>query len=148
MKKIKIEKITDFGEAKINKIKKYVFMNNFEKNTSKQTLRGTELYMSPLLFNALKKAGDIDIQYNPYKSDVYSLGLCILLAARLSYIPLYEIREIRDMDKVKRTIQGYLDKLYSQKFINILLLMLQVNDKFRPDFIELNSWILNHYFNQ
>ena len=140
-------KITDFGEAKINRNKKYVFMNHFEKNTSKQTLRGTELYMSPLLFNALKNKGEIDIQHNPYKSDVYSLGLCILLAARLSYIPLYEIREIKDMDKTKRIIEGYLYKLYSKKFINLLLYMLQINEKFRPDFIELNSSILNHYLN-
>ena len=141
-------KITDFGEAKINKHTKYVFMNNFEKNTNKQTVRGTELYMSPLLFNALRNTGEIDIQYNPYKSDVYSLGLCILLAASLSYIPLYQIREMKNMDKIKTSIEGYLGKLYSKKFINLLLLMLQINEKYRPDFIELNSWIYNHYFNQ
>ena len=123
-------------------------MNNFEKNTNKQTVRGTELYMSPLLFNALRNTGEIDIQYNPYKSDVYSLGLCILLAASLSYIPLYQIREMKNMDKIKTSIEGYLGKLYSKKFINLLLLMLQINEKFRPEFIELNSWIYNHYYNQ
>ena len=121
---------------------------NFEKNTTKQTLRGTELYMSPLLFNALRNTGEIDIKYNPYRSDVFSLGLCMLLAACLSYIPLYEIREIKKMDKVKNIIDGYLSKRYSKKFINLLLLMVQVNEKYRPDFIELKSWISNHYFEQ
>ena len=139
-------KITDFGEAKINKNgNKNVILGNFEKNTAKQTVRGTELYMSPLLFNALRKTGEIDIQYNPFKSDVYSLGLCILLAACLSYIPLYQIREINSMDKIKNIIEGYLQKIYSKKFIDLLLVMLQINEKFRPDFIELNSWISNHY---
>ena len=141
-------KITDFGEAKIKNVKNLLIKNNFEKNTSKQTVRGTELYMSPLLFNALRNTGEIDIQYNPYKSDVYSLGLCILLAACLSYIPLYQIREIDSMEKVKNSIESFLNRLYSKKFINLILVMLQINEKFRPDFIELNSWIKNHYFNQ
>ena len=139
-------KITDFGEAKINKNKKVFNVAGFDKNTSKQTVRGTELYMSPLLFNALRNTGEIDIQYNPYKSDVYSLGLCILLAASLSYIPLYQIREINKMDKIKNIIEGYLTDTYSKEFINLLLVMLQINEKFRPDFIELNSWIENHYY--
>ena len=52
------------------------------------------------------------------------------------------------MDKVKNIIDGYLSKRYSKKFINLLLLMLQVNEKYRPDFIELKSWISNHYFEQ
>ena len=143
-----IYKITDFGEAKIRKSKNSDILDNFEKNTSKQTVRGTELYMSPLLFNALRNTGEIDIQYNPYKSDVYSLGLCILLAACLSYIPLYQIREINTFDKVKYIIDGYLKKRYSKKFINLILVMLQIDEKFRPDFIELNSWINNHYFSK
>ena len=142
-----VYKITDFGEAKIKK-KLNITDMNFEKNTTKQTLRGTELYMSPLLFNALRNTGEIDIKYNPYRSDVFSLGLCMLLAACLSYIPLYEIREIKKMDKIKNIIDGYLSKRYSKKFINLLLLMLQVNEKYRPDFIELKSWISNHYFEQ
>jgi hypothetical protein len=142
-----IYKITDFGEAKVKK-KLNISDMNFDKNTSKQTLRGTELYMSPLLFHALRNTGEIDIKYNPYRSDVFSLGLCMLLAACLSYIPLYEIREIKQMDKVKNIIDGYLFKRYSKKFINLLLLMLQVNEKYRPDFIELKSWISNHYFEQ
>ena len=145
-RKKNIYKITDFGEAKINKNKKVFNLAGFDKNTSKQTVRGTELYMSPLLFHALRNTGEIDIQYNPYKSDVYSLGLCILLAASLSYIPLYQIREINKMEKIKNIIEGYLSDRYSKDFINLLLVMLQINEKFRPDFIELNSWITNHYY--
>ena len=118
---------------------------SFEKNTTKQTLRGTELYMSPLLFNALRNTGEIDIQYNPYKSDVFSLGLCILLAASLSYIPLYEIRQTKKMERMKSIIDGYLIKRYSKEFIKLLLLMLQINEKFRPDFIQLKSWITDNY---
>ena len=122
--------------------------DNFEKDTSKQTVRGTELYMSPILFNALRNTGEIDIKYNPYKSDVYSLGLCMLLAASLSYIPLYKIREINDINTVENIIEKYLNHMYSKKFIKLIIIMLQINEKYRPDFIELNSMIYNHYFCQ
>ena len=66
-----IYKITDFGEAKINKGDNILLYDSFEKNTSKQTVRGTELYMSPLLFNALRNTCEFDEKYNPYKSDVF-----------------------------------------------------------------------------
>ena len=142
-----VYKITDFGEAKLKLVKKNKYSDmSFEKNTNKQTLRGTELYMSPLLFNALRNTGEIDVQYNPYKSDVFSLGLCMLLASSLSYIPLYDIREIKNMDKMKSIIEGYLIKRYSKKFINLILLMLELNEKLRPDFIQLKSYINNNHF--
>ena len=142
-----VYKITDFGEAKLKLVKKNKYLDmSFEKNTNKQTLRGTELYMSPLLFNALRNTGEIDVQYNPYKSDVFSLGLCMLLASSLSYIPLYDIREIKNMDKMKSIIEGYLIKRYSKKFINLILLMLELNEKLRPDFIQLKSYINKNHF--
>ena len=62
-------KLADFGEAKVV---------NMIGNKELGTLRGTELYMAPVLFNSLDKE-DI-LEYNPYKSDVFSLGYFILLA--------------------------------------------------------------------
>ena len=143
-----IFKITDFGEAKINEGDSIILYDSFDKNTSKQTVRGTELYMSPLLFNALRNTYVIDVKYNPYKSDVYSLGLCMLLASNLSYIPLYKIREIKNVDEIKKIIEGFLNNKYSKKFIDLIITMLQINEKCRPDFIDLNSWIYKHYYGQ
>ena len=38
--------------------------------------------MSPILFEGLKNK-IFDLKYNPYKSDVFSLGMCLLFAGTL-----------------------------------------------------------------
>ena len=137
-----IFKITDFGEAKTsnrNYEKNTIF--NFSQDTSIQTIRGTELYMSPILFNALRNSSVDDLQYNAFKSDVFSLGLCFLLSASLTYRPLSQLRDIKNMDEIKVLIEKSLKDRYSQKFIDILFIMLQLEEKDRPDFIELESII-------
>ena len=136
-------KITDFGEAKANtnggaeKNTKF----NFSKDTSIQTIRGTELYMSPILFSALRNSSVDDLQYNAFKSDVFSLGLCFLLAACLTYKPLSELREIRENNEIKSLIEKHLKGKYSKNFLEVLQIMLQLEEKDRPDFIELESII-------
>ena len=136
-----IYKITDFGEAK--SISKYKY--KFCQDTSTQTVRGTELYMSPILFKALHQKPTMDLQYNAYKSDVFSLGLCILLAGTLSYQVLYDIREINDMSVLTSIVKESLRDYYSEKFFNILVNMLQINEKDRVDFIELEALINTTY---
>ena len=133
-------KLSDFGEAKTKK-RNYIISNNYEENTKKQTVRGTELYMSPILFKALQMNAVNGAQYNAYKSDVFSLGMCFLLASSLNYQSLYEIREVYDMDILKEIVFRYL-KNYSKNYINLIINMLQINEKLRPDFIELNSMIV------
>ena len=140
-------KLTDFGEAKKNKKQIGLMnMNGFEQNTSKQTVRGTELYMSPILFKALRTKTLYGTQYNAYKSDVFSLGMCFLLASSLNYQSLFEIREVLDMKIIEGVVNKYLGKLYSKNYINLIISMLQTDEKIRPDFIELNSIIVK-YFN-
>ena len=134
-------KICDFGEAKYNNEKK---LKKFGKNNgaSNQTIRGTEMYMSPILFRAVQLKPDSLTKYNSFKSDVYSLGLCFLHASSLDSEILFKIREIFDMEKMGIIVNQYLSQRYSQEFINLLLYMLQIDEKYRPDFIELNSWIV------
>ena len=52
--------------------------------------------MSPILFDSLKtkKRKGKYILHNSYKSDVFSLGFCMLLAATLKVESLYVIRDI------------------------------------------------------
>ena len=65
-------RIGDFGEAKA--------LKKNSNDTIKQTIRGTELYMSPVLFKALKeKQNEKYTEHNCYKSDVFSLGLCLIV---------------------------------------------------------------------
>ncbi|MCQ2819751.1 MAG: protein kinase [archaeon] len=126
-------KIADFGEAK------EVLKKN-QKETYRQTIRGTELYMSPILFKALnsKRAFIVFAKHNSFKSDVFSLGFCFLLAATLSYQCLCDIRELDDMEKIKKIIsEKYIKQRYSKDILNILFTMLEVNEKIRPDFLDL-----------
>ena len=123
-----IYKVCDFGEAKVTD----------GNNIIRQAINGTELYMSPILFKALNKRQN-QLVHNTYKSDVFSLGMCILLAATLSFQSLYDIRELKDMEKIKNILVKYLIAKYSYDFVHILVKMLEYNEKSRPDFIELEK---------
>ena len=127
-------KICDFGEAKIVPTEGVI----------QQSIRGTELYMSPILFKALNSRQK-NIIHNTYKSDVFSLGMCILLAATLTYQSLYDIRELDNMESVKNILVKYLIVKYSYNFVGSLLKMLEVNENLRPDFIQLENSIRNIY---
>ena len=132
----KTYKICDFGEArKLN-----------QKGIIVQPVRGSELYMSPIQFYGLEKKLDY-VQHNTYKSDVFSLGMCILFAATLSDECLYEIREITDMKEIEKILMKYLYQRYSIKFIYFLLIMLEHHEKNRPDFISLEEIISNSFKN-
>ena len=129
-------KLADFGEAKE--------LLSGNKPTEKQTLRGTELYMSPILFYGLRSRKIKKyIKHNPYKSDVFSLGLCVLFAATLCFESLYDVRELKNNVSVKIIIEKYLKKRYSYKMIGIISNMLDINETTRDDFIELKKRIEN-----
>ena len=128
--KDKIYKMADFGEAKQ--------MENLNFSLANNSLRGTELYMSPLLFNGLR-TGRVDVKHNLYKSDVYSLGLSLLYASTTDTKSLYDIRQFIDMKEVNAYLKKVLGKKYSNKFIDLLRLMLEIHEKNRPDFIELEE---------
>ena len=143
-------KLSDFGEAKKKKKRKingnYIY--DFEGDTSKQTVRGTELYMSPILFKALHDCPEVDLEYNAYKSDVFSLGLCMLLSSTLGFQALYDIRELYDNNKIKKIVEKYLSMRYSKDYIKLIVSMLQIKEKNRPDFIELQNNIQQNYYHK
>ena len=129
-------KIADFGEAK-------KMINKSDNNTIKQTIRGTELYMSPILFNSLRNKMIYKYtKHNTFKSDVFSLGYCILLAATLNYKLLCDIRELKSMKEIEKTVELYINQgicFYSENFWNVIFQMLELDEKNRPDFIELEK---------
>ena len=134
-----ILKISDFGEAKKN-------INNSYDDTVKQTIRGTELYMSPALFKSLKqKVKSKYTKHNTYKSDVFSLGYCMLLAATLNFDCLYCIREMHDINLIEDKIKSFLKNRYSDKILKLILSMIEIDEKNRPDFIQLEKTIKNLY---
>jgi hypothetical protein len=121
-------KIADFGEAR-------KFGKRFDPLS---TLRGTELYMSPILFNGLQNR-IFDINHNPYKSDVFSLGMCFLFASTLRIKTLCKIRDFQNDSKLKIFIMSVVSQRYSLSFVQLITNMLQLQECDRPDFIELES---------
>ena len=125
-------KLCDFGEIRIMKGKGLVV----------QRIRGSELFMSPILFYGLR-ANLIQVKHNTYKSDVFSLGMCLLYAATMHFDGTDEIREMFDMNMIRLTLEKYLKERYSKKFISLLCYMLETNEDLRPDFEQLEEKIDN-----
>ena len=126
--KNKIYKMADFGEAKQ--------VANWTISMVNNSLKGTELYMSPLLFNGLR-TGQVDVKHNLFKSDVYSLGLSLLYASTTDNKSLYDIRQFINMNDVKKYLKNNLGKKYSNKFIDLLCLMLEIHEKNKNGKLEL-----------
>jgi len=127
-----IYKLADFGEAKE--------LIRGDKPTNRQTLRGTELYMSPILFYALRASRIMKyVKHNTFKSDVFSFGLCALFAASLCFESLYDVRELKSNVSLKIVVNRYLKGRYSYGVIDIITKMLDINETTRLDFIELEK---------
>ena len=121
----------DFGEAKINRLR---------RNNARSTIRGTEMYMSPVLYKALKENKD-DIKHDIYKSDVFSLGYCFVYAAVLDFKIIDDIRNLNNDFKVRKILQRILFLRYSKEFIELIYKMIAINEEDRIDFIELDRLI-------
>ena len=121
-------KLCDFGEIRVLKRNGLIV----------QRVRGSELYMSPILFQGLHLKL-IQVKHNTYKSDVFSLGMCLFYACSLTYIGVDSIRELTNMQRIKEIMFKHLRKRYSAEFIMFILLMLEVNEVNRPDFIQLEK---------
>ena len=123
-------KICDFGEAK-EKIK---------VNSRHKSIRGTDFYMSPILFKGLTQEEKF-VRDNPYKSDVFSLGYCMIIACVLDFNFINKIRNLEEQTKVDKIIRESLEDKYSFKFIHVLLKMIVYHEKERIDFLGLEKLI-------
>ena len=121
-------KLCDFGEIRVLERAGLIV----------QRVRGSELYMSPILFQGLHQ-NLIQVKHNTYKSDVFSLGMCLFYACSLTYSGVDSIREVSDMKKIKEILFQYLNKRYSSKLILIILAMLEVDEDKRLNFIQLEE---------
>ena len=121
-------KLCDFGEIRVLERAGLIV----------QRVRGSELYMSPILFEGLHR-NILQVKHNTYKSDVFSLGMCLFYACSLTYRGVDSIREIYDMKKIKKILFEYLNERYSEKLILFILSMLEVDEKKRCNFIQLEE---------
>ena len=125
-----VYKICDFGEAK-EKIK---------VNSRHKSIRGTDFYMSPILFKGLTQEEKF-VRDNAYKSDVFSLGYCMIIACVLDFNFINKIRNIEEQTKVDKIIRESLENRYSYNFIRVLLKMVVYSEKERIDFLGLEKLI-------
>ena len=126
-----IYKLGDFGEAKGTK-----------RADKLSTLRGTDTYMSPILYKGLKMAKE-DVVHDLYKSDVFSLGYSLLYAVSLNHNIINEIRDLEKMEDITKILFKRMKPRYSEKFINIILKMINPEETKRIDFIALDK-LINH----
>ena len=102
------------------------------------TLQGTPMYLSPELRDYfarpdLQKRGKP--RYNPYKSDVYSLGLTFL-----HLISLRAPAELSRLEGLAAVTRQKIQNLgVSSNFKEILTSMLAIQEEYRPDFIQLEE---------
>ena len=128
-------KVADLGEAK------YINRNKSQM----ATVRGSELFMSPALYNGYKY-NKKNISHNPYKSDVFSLGYCMLFAVCLNIRILESIREIDSMKTIKNIISKFTYRSkYSEKFLKMILKMIDLEEDKRYDFYELNKELNDNF---
>ena len=130
---VKHFKVADFGEAKEVKISKQL-----------NTLRGTELYMSPALYDALKENVE-DVKHDAFKSDVFSLGFCFIYASSLNFNIIYDVRDVKDMNKIEKILMKHLKNKYTNNYIKVLCLMLETDENKRFDFIQLYDYIKENF---
>ena len=96
--------------------------------------------MSPLLHEGLLH--DVDyIVHNTFKSDVFSLGCCLIIAACLDFEVIKEIRKLKKIFMIKNYLIKIFKRKYTDKFIDLLLKMINFNENERVDFIQLDKII-------
>ena len=129
-------KLGDFGEIRVLKREGLIV----------QRVRGSELYMSPILFHGLH-LNLLQVKHNTYKSDVFSLGMCLFYGASLTYCGVDSIRELTDMKKIKDILFQFLSKRYSNKLIMFIISMLEIDENKRMNFIQLENKLTKNLLN-
>ena len=99
--------------------------------------------MSPLLYKGFKNKQK-KVVHNPYKSDAFSLGYCLLYAICLNIKVLENIRELNTLRGVINEINKFnINNRYSDKFMKLIYGMIEPNEEIRYDFedvsLELNK---------
>ena len=87
--------------------------------------------MSPILFKAYRQYPLENTEYNALKMMSLAYLLCFICCYILIYQSLYDIREICVQENERLIIEKYVRQRYSPKFINLVMIVLQIKEKTR-----------------
>jgi serine/threonine protein kinase len=134
-------KVIDFGESK-----EFVDEDDEEdEHSALATIRGTPQYLSPILWEAHVINQVNKVEHNMFKSDVFSAGLVLYQMAALSDVNGFnQSTEQSNGERLIRNGLRMLGKKYSNKIIEILNLMLKFDENERPNFIELERFLVKN----
>jgi serine/threonine protein kinase len=128
-------KIGDLGSSRIVTI----------ESEDDYSIVGTPLYLSPIVRDAYAKSlanGHSRLNHNPYKSDIYSLGLIMLYMA--SFKNPAGLTNLNTLEQSLKQRLQEIQKNYPNLF-NVLSWMLCIDETRRPDFFDLEKY-LNQIF--
>ena len=100
--------------------------------------------MSPVLYHCLKNR-QRDVVHNAYKSDVFSLGFCLLYAMILTVQVINDIREIIDMNVISNIVKRALRRNYSSKMQVLVINMLELDENKRFSFKDIKKYLNDNF---
>ena len=121
--KVLLPQITENTTNEYNKLFDFKFL--------KEIYKKNELYISPLLYKAYSNNIFSNINHSQSKSDVYSLGACILQASCLNTKSLHILRSKLGNEDIRKIIRKNIVTKYSNKFIELLSYMLTLDERKR-----------------
>ena len=130
--------------ASLYLVKGSLVVGNFSSSTVSppsevlRSIHGQSYYHSPKITNAILN-GNVVVNHNIYKSDVYSLGLTLLALARLD-APETITMSGHDLEVIQKEVG---ECRYSDNFKLLLLAMLEVEEEKRGDFLNFEQWTTN-----
>ena len=99
-------------------------------------------YPSPQVFKQYKNKEKSGTEFNPYKNDVYGLGMTILAAAQLRHAD--DAYDYKNKKVRQEIVDGSLRNLkarYSEGFVEAIRVLLSPEEAGRPSFIDLDEEI-------
>ncbi|CAD8067168.1 unnamed protein product [Paramecium sonneborni] len=113
-------------------------LSSFQQVVQEEFKQMNQHYLSPQLMQSLND--EVQPQHNPFKSDVYSLGMTMLHLTTLNNCDeCYDLPRSKVLhQQVQRRLQQ-IESSFTTQYVQFLRNMLLLNEDQRPDFIQLKQ---------
>ena len=115
-----------------------------DQQTKTKTIKGTIPFLAPELLSESLLAKK---SCNPFKADVFSLGLCFIYMITFKKFSRTD-RQVLNEEVFQETLNEWIEESFyllgNEDLILLLKAMLEINPKLRPDFKELQEKFINN----